>query len=56
MLKIVPRPSVASKKTHERSEFIVAFDFALDFAFAFSQIHGNMNQKLLLESSESEIQ
>ena len=36
------QPSVASKKTHERSEFRAAFDLAL----AFSQIHENMNQKL----------
>jgi len=35
MLKIEPRPSVASKKADERSEFIVAFDFA----FAFTRIH-----------------
>ena len=52
MPKIEPKSSEASKKTYERSEFIVAFDFA----FAFSQIHGNMNQKLPLESSVSEIQ
>nr|WP_159373055.1 hypothetical protein [Acinetobacter lwoffii] len=39
---LIPKPSVASKKTHERSEFRAAFDLAL----AFSQIHENMNQKL----------
>jgi len=31
MQKIEPRPSVASKKTHERSEFRVAFDLAFAF-------------------------
>jgi len=36
------KPSVARKKAHERSEFRVAFDLA----FAFPQIHENMNQKL----------
>ena len=34
----LPKPSEASKKAHERSEFRVAF--------AFSKIHENMNQKL----------
>ena len=38
----LPKPSEASKKAHERSEFRAAFDLA----FAFSQIHENMNQKL----------
>ena len=37
---LIPKPSVARKKAHERSEFRVAFDLA------FSQIHENMNQKL----------
>ena len=36
------QPSVARKKADERSEFRAAFDLA----FAFSQIHENMNQKL----------
>ena len=39
---LIPKPSVARKKAHERSEFRVAFDLA----FAFPQIHENMNQKL----------
>ncbi|WP_441368160.1 hypothetical protein [Acinetobacter lwoffii] len=39
---LIPKPSVARKKAHERSEFRAAFDLA----FAFSQIHENMNQKL----------
>src|SRR5690606_13780716 len=43
-----PKPSVARKKADERSEFRVAF--------AFSKSHENINQKLPLESSESEIQ
>ena len=38
MQKIEPRSSVASKKLYERSEFRVAF--------AFSQIHGNIYQKI----------
>ena len=48
MLKLEPRPSEASIKLYERSEFRVAF--------AFSQIHNEKSQKLPLESSESEIQ
>jgi hypothetical protein len=51
MQKIESRSSVASKKLYERSEFRV---FAL--AFAFSQSHNRMIQKLPHESSESEIQ
>ena len=39
---LMPKSSVAIKKAYERSEFRVAFDLA----FAFSQIHENMNQKL----------
>ena len=39
---LIPKSSVARKKAHERSEFRAAFDLA----FAFSQIHENMNQKL----------
>ena len=35
---LLPKSSEARKKAHERSEFRVAF--------AFSQIHENMNQKL----------
>ena len=38
------RPSAASKKTYERSEFRVAFAF--DLAFAFPENHENMNQKI----------
>ncbi len=53
MLKLEPRPSEASIKLYERSEFRVAF--ALAFAFS-SQIHNEKSQKLPLESSESEIQ
>ena len=41
---LIPKPSVARKKAHERSEFRAAFDLAFDLAF--SQIHENMNQKL----------
>ena len=52
MLKLELRPSEASIKLYERSEFRVAFARA----FAFSQIHGGINQKIALESSESEIQ
>ena len=52
MQKFEPRPSEASIKLYERSEFRVAFALA----FAFSQIHGGINQKIALESSESEIQ
>jgi hypothetical protein len=48
MLKLEPRPSEASIKLYERSEFRVAF--------AFSQIHEGINQKIAPESSESEIQ
>jgi hypothetical protein len=32
MQKIEPRPSVASKKLYERSEFRVAFDLAFTFS------------------------
>jgi hypothetical protein len=46
------RPSEASKKSYKRSEFILAFDLA----FAFSQSHNGMIQKIAHESSESEIQ
>ena len=35
---LIPKPSVARKKAHERSEFRVAF--------AFFKSHENMNQKL----------
>ena len=42
MLKMASRSSVASKKLYERSEFRVAFDLA----FAFSQIHNWMSQKI----------
>ena len=42
MQKFEPRPSEASIKLYERSEFRVAF--ALDFAF--SQIHNEKNQKI----------
>jgi hypothetical protein len=52
MQKIEPRSSVASKKLYERSEFRVSFALA----FAFSQSHNRMIQKLPHESSESEIQ
>jgi hypothetical protein len=52
MQKIESRSSVASKKLYERSEFRVAFALA----FAFSQSHNRMIQKLPHESSESEIQ
>jgi len=38
----LPKPSEASKKAHERSEFRAAFDLA----FAFSKSHENINQKL----------
>jgi len=48
MLKLEPRPSEASIKLYERSEFWVAF--------AFLQIHEGINQKIAPESSESEIQ
>ena len=44
MQKFEPRPSEASIKLYERSEFRVAFAFAL--AFAFSQIHNEKNQKI----------
>jgi hypothetical protein len=54
MQKFESRPSEASIKLYERSEFRVALAFAL--AFAFSQIHNEKSQKLPLESSESEIQ
>ncbi len=52
MLEFESRPSEASIKLYERSEFRVAFALA----FAFSQIHGGINQKIAPESSESEIQ
>ena len=52
MQKFEPRPSEASIKLHERSEFRIAFALA----FAFSQIHNGKNQKIAPESSESEIQ
>ena len=42
MQKIGPRSSVASKKLYERSEFRVAFALA----FAFSQSHNRMIQKI----------
>jgi len=42
MQKIEPRSSVARKKLYERSEFRVAFDLA----FAFPQIHRNIDQKI----------
>ena len=42
MQKFEPRPSEASIKLYERSEFRVAFALA----FAFSQIHNRMNKKL----------
>ncbi len=42
MQKLEPRPSEASIKLYERSEFRVAFALA----FAFSQIHNEKNQKL----------
>ncbi len=38
MQKFEPRPSVASKKNYERSEFRVAF--------AFFKSHENINQKI----------
>ncbi|MEN8283678.1 hypothetical protein [Acinetobacter gerneri] len=44
MLKLASRPSEASKKLYERSEFQVALAFA--FAFAFSQIHEGINRKI----------
>lgn len=52
MQKFEPRPSEASTKLYERSEFRVAFALA----FAFSQIHNEKSQKIAPESSESEIQ
>ncbi len=52
MLKLEPRPSEASIKLYERSEFLVVFALA----FVFSQIHEGINQKIASESSESEIQ
>ena len=42
MLKLASRPSEASKKLYERSEFRVAFALA----FAFSQIHEGINRKI----------
>ncbi len=56
MLEFESRPSEASIKFYERSEFRVAFALAFALAFAFSQIHGVINQKIAPESSESEIQ
>lgn len=44
MQKFESRPSEASIKLYERSEFGVAFAFAL--AFAFSQIHEGINRKI----------
>ena len=52
MLKLEPRPSEASIKPYERSEFRIAFALA----FVFSQIHEGINQKIAPETSESEIQ
>ncbi|MEB3797065.1 MULTISPECIES: hypothetical protein [Acinetobacter] len=52
MLEFESRPSEASIKLYERSEFRVSFALA----FAFSQIHGVINQKIAPESSDSEIQ
>lgn len=52
MQKFEPRPSEASIKLYERSEFRVVFALA----FAFSQIHEVINRKIAPESSESEIQ
>ena len=52
MQKFESRSSGASIKLYERSEFRVAFAVA----FAFSQIHEGINQKIAPESSESEIQ
>ena len=43
MQTIEHRPSEASKKTHERSEFRVAFDLA----FAFPKNHENTNPKIV---------
>jgi hypothetical protein len=40
--RLLPKPSIASKKADERSEFRVAFDLA----FAFSQSHENIDQKI----------
>jgi hypothetical protein len=45
MLKLEPRPSEASIKLYERSEFRVAF--------AFSQIHEGINQKLPLNRAKA---
>jgi hypothetical protein len=42
MQKFEPRPSEASIKLYERSEFRVAFALA----FAFSQIHNEKSKKL----------
>ena len=42
MQKFEPRPSKASIKFYERSEFRVAFALA----FAFSQIHNEKSQKI----------
>ena len=39
---LIPKSSVARKKAHERSEFRVAFALA----FAFSQSHNRMIQKI----------
>ena len=52
MQTIEPRPSGASKKIDERSEFQVAFDLA----FAFSKIHENINQKIAPRIERNEIQ
>lgn len=52
MLKINPRTSKARKKPDERSEFILAFDFA----FAFRKFTTKFAKKLPQELSESEVQ
>ena len=52
MQTIEHRPSEASKKTHERSEFRVAFDLA----FAFPKKHENRNQKIAPRIERNEIQ
>lgn len=46
MQKFEPRPSEASIKFYERSEFRVAFALAFALAFAFSQIHNEKSQKI----------
>ncbi len=49
MQTIEPRPSEASKKTYERSEFRVAFDLVLPF----QKITKTVTKKLPQESSET---